>query len=122
MGVVKSRGVAEESLAGVVAAGKAVNVAELAEELIQAFGGARKFAARYYHEYRAAKAGTISRSRMLEGVLRTISISSAQTKAAQRDEGSLTDSELATAALDLLSRTGLTQPTVEGGGTGDGEA
>lgn len=64
----------------VLDSGRAVNTADLAEELISAFGGSREFAQEYYLEFKSAKLGSISKSKMLDGVLRIVAAAGSQNK------------------------------------------
>lgn len=80
----------------VLDSGRAINTAELAEELISAFGGAREFARSYHVEFVGCKAGTIARTKMLDGVLRVVSAAGAQNKGVRSasDPSGMTDEEL----------------------------
>ncbi len=47
-----------------------VKIEELAETLIQKFGGVDKFADRYVKDYEAAKMGSNTRARLLDGAMK----------------------------------------------------
>jgi hypothetical protein len=79
----------------VLDSGRAVNTADLAEELISAFGGSKKFAGQYKLEFDGAKAGSISRSKMLDGVLRVVTAAGSQNKGKSAgDPSGMSDDEL----------------------------
>src|SRR6184192_3142558 len=92
-----------ETIGTLIDAGRGINVIELAEELIAAFGGARAFAATYHTEFATGtKPGSISRSKMLDGVLRIISSATQANKGKEKDITGLSDEELADEMLRLL--------------------
>lgn len=103
-----------EAIKAVVQGGRAVNVAELAEELISAFGGPRYFSKRFFREFKGARVGSVVRAKMLESVLRVIANSSAQNKDLRKSESDLSDQELAETAFQLLGR--LHEPKEDHGG------
>ncbi len=114
---------ASEALDPILRAGKAVNVAELAEHLISALGGTPAFAALYAEEVmKGTKPGTVSRARMLDGVLRVVGQASAQQKGKQVDEGEMSDEELAAVATELLrkAQTAGSSPASPPGGAASG--
>src|SRR5437588_5900198 len=96
-----------EALDAVVQAGKSIDVGELAEELLAAFGGARSFAHSYHHEFaEGSKAGSISRSKMLDGVLRIVAQATTANKG-KDNVTSMSDDDLADEIVRLLAQRGV---------------
>lgn len=81
-------------LAAIRDAGKSLNVGELANELLKAFGGAAEFASRFRAEYDDAKEGSIAKTKMLECVTRIVSTASARHKDALDDLSQFSDADL----------------------------
>jgi hypothetical protein len=98
-----------EAIKLVLDSGRAVNTADLAEELISAFGGSKKFAQSYKTEFDGAKGGSISRSKMLDGVLRVITAAGAQNKGAKGagDPAAMSDEELLAEVARMLAARGI---------------
>jgi hypothetical protein len=86
-------------------AGNAINVSEVASELLSAFGGSKTFAASFKQEYDDAKPGSVSRSKMLEAVLR--SLQAAAPKDKPQDLGTVSEQELRQMLLQTLRSAGL---------------
>jgi hypothetical protein len=96
---------ASEALDPILKAGKALKVGDLAEELISAIGGTAAFAKLYAEEITGGtKPGSVSRARMLDGVLRIVTNASAQNKSLARTEDEMDDDELLAIASELLAR------------------
>jgi hypothetical protein len=98
-----------EALGVVLDAGRAINTAELAEELIAAFGGSRKFAHQYHLEFEGCKAGGIARTKMLDGVLRVVTAAGSQNKGKMGagDPTGMSDEELLAELAKLLAGRGI---------------
>ena len=76
------------------------NLADIVEQLIDQWGGARQFASSYYTEYK--KASSVSfRGRMLESILRLMQVYAAQA-GPQEEISGLTDEELRSVAQSLF--------------------
>lgn len=101
----RQRRKASEALAPILEAGRALKVADLAEELVSAIGGTAAFAKLYASELtEGTKPGSVSRARMLDGILRIVAQSSAQQKGMERPEDQLSDAELQAIAHDYFAR------------------
>lgn len=79
-----------------------LDVTELAAELMEAFGGAREFAAKYTQEFSQAKPGSISRSKMLDGLLKVVMSAAAHDKKKGLPLGDLDDADLVQLLRDVL--------------------
>lgn len=88
-----------------------LDVAELAHELMSAFGGAREFATSYFREFDEAPCGSIAKAKLMEGVLRIVVMANA--KKGSDDETNLTDEELDRAITDAAANCGIEPPTLE---------
>lgn len=95
---------AADALLPILTAGKAINVAELAEELIHAMGGVREFAALYIKELKETKPGGIAKARMLEGVMRIVTSASVQAKGSKKAEDEMSVSELEAVVLGVIQK------------------
>ncbi len=82
----------------------AVNVSELAVAMLGEFGGMAQFASAYKAEYDQAKPGSISRSKMLEGVMRLVAM--AAPKNHNADLGGLGDEDLIRVLGTILTKAG----------------
>lgn len=103
-----------EAINAFLKSGRGINVAELAEELISAFGGSREFARTYHTEFKeGTKPGGIARSKMLDGVLRIITAAGAQNKGQKGDVSVLSDEELSEELCRLLRKQGLEIPDAQ---------
>ena len=99
-----------EVLDTLVEGSKGLDVGDLAAELMQAFGGPRKFASLYYDEFQATT-GAVSRSKLLEGVLRIVTQASAANKDRAPGTGGLSDQELMGELVGLLKTQNLVMAT-----------
>lgn len=95
-----------EAVKPLLEAGKAINLGELAEELMGAFGGPKVFATTYHKEFTESRTA-MARSKMLDGVLRIITQATARATGKGDDIASLTDDELSAFVVDLLKQRGL---------------
>ncbi len=77
-------------------------VGDLAAELISAMGGTRSFALEYVKELRSSAVKGVAKAKMLEGIMRIVTASSAQNKGNERDESAMSDDELREEAMRLL--------------------
>ena len=94
-----------EALAPILGAGKEISVSELAEELIAEAGGAKSFAKLYIQEMRnGTKEGSVARARMLDGILKIVTSSSAQNKGQGKTEDQMSEEELQAVARTLLRK------------------
>lgn len=106
---------ASEALDPILKAGKALKVGDLAEELISAIGGTAAFAKLYADEIKVGtKPGSVSRARMLDGVLRIVTSASAQNKSLGKNEDEMDDQELLQIARELLDRAPIISPNPPG--------
>lgn len=94
-----------EALDAILASGKAINVADLAEHLIDAIGGTQEFARLYVDELKAARG--IAKSKMLEGVMRIVNQASQGQKTG--DPSDMSDAELRAELLRFLEANGLNE-------------
>jgi hypothetical protein len=78
------------------------SLADLASELLDAFGGCSKLAIAYKKEFDAAPAGGMARQRLLEGAVRVVSQASAQLKDREPVD-TLSDAELKEHLLAILN-------------------
>lgn len=101
----RQRRKASDVLEPIIAAGRALKVGDLAEELISAIGGTKEFAKLYAEELKTGtKPGSVARARMLDGVLRIVGQASSQNKGMERPEDQLTDAELHAIVDDYIIR------------------
>lgn len=97
-----------EVLAPILDSGRGINTAELAEEMIAAFGGARKFSQSYYTEFEGCKVGGIARTKMLDGVLRVVTAAGSQNKGRNMgDPSNMSDEDLMAELGRLLVERGV---------------
>lgn len=105
MAAKKPKQTASEALMPILASGKDISVGELAEELIAEAGGAKEFARLYIKELKqGTKEGSVARARMLDGILKIVTSSSAQNKGQGRTEDQMSEEELALTAKRLLDK------------------
>lgn len=105
MAAKKPKTTAADALAPILAAGKEISVAELAEELVAQAGGAKEFAKLYMTELKqGTKQGSVARARMLDGILKIVTSASAQNKGQGKTEDQMTDEELRATARRLIEK------------------
>jgi hypothetical protein len=85
----------------------AINVSELAVAMLEEFGGLVQFAREYKKEFDEATPGSISRSKMLEGMMRVINM--ATPKNAVSDLSQLEGGDLEKVATSILEKAGVMQ-------------
>jgi DNA-nicking Smr family endonuclease len=104
-------------LAAVNDAGSDLDIQRLAEELLDAFGGAKAFGLLLKQEYDSDASTSIARANILQSVLRVIT-QAANKRTGQQDLSGLTQEELEAQVGRLLKRAMASTPTE----AGDGEA
>lgn len=80
-----------------------LDVTEVAAELMEAFGGAREFASRYYREFDGAKPGSISRAKMLDGLIRLVMSAASHDKKKGLPLDDLGDEDLVAILTEVLN-------------------
>jgi hypothetical protein len=106
---------ASEALDPILKAGRSISVGDLAEELVSALGGAKNFAAMYAKELQTGtKPGSVSRAKMLDGVMRIVTSSSSQNRGKEVDDTQLDDDELNEVVSGLLGRAGISAEGLAG--------
>lgn len=83
-----------------------LDMSDLAEKLIEVFGGPGKLAKEYHDSFKDTAAGSTARQKMIEGVLRYAR--DASPKGVEDDVSLLTDEDLERTIHDTLMKAGLT--------------
>ena len=96
---------AGEVLETVNKAGRGLDLAELAGEMLGAFGGPKEFAGAYHQLYTDAPAG-IAKTKLIEGVLRLLTAASAKQNGSL-DLTGLLDDDLKQLLAELLDKPGV---------------
>jgi hypothetical protein len=104
-----------EAIKAVVDAGQPLNVGELAESMVGAFGGPKKLAKLFFDEFNREGTASMARTKMLEAVLRIVTQASAQeAKNKVPGEEELSDDELQGEIVRLLTKQGLKVVAADG--------
>jgi hypothetical protein len=101
-----------------------LDMAELAESMIEAFGGKQAIAKEFHEAYKTTTAGSTARQKMLEGMLRLVG--QAAPKSSDEDVTLLTDEDLERTIHLILQKAGMTgeesdaqEVAAEGASAGD---
>lgn len=89
----------------------AARVDDLADAIMQKFGGLGKFAEKYVDEFDRANKGSVARSRLLAGVVRLVEVSSKKEQGSAVDE--MSDSDLESIVGEMLQKVLKATPIVD---------